>query len=61
MEAIGTKTEKPGFRMALRVVVNSPNDQTAESHLNNIVEPLLNLAVHTMSSSEVRHFSNIYL
>jgi len=36
MEAIGNKIEKPGFRLVIRVVVNSPNEHTAESHLNNI-------------------------
>ena len=37
MEAINTKVEKPGFRVAIRVVVSSPNETTAESHVNNIV------------------------
>lgn len=36
MEAITTKTEKPGFRVSLRVVISSQNDHMAESHLNNI-------------------------
>jgi hypothetical protein len=36
MEAINSKIDKPGFRVALRVVVSSPNEQTAHSHLNNI-------------------------
>lgn len=36
MEAITTKTEKPGFRVSMRVVVSSQNDHMAESHLNNI-------------------------
>ncbi|MCA9369605.1 MAG: type IV secretion system DNA-binding domain-containing protein [Pseudomonadales bacterium] len=36
MEAIATKTEKPGFRVAIRVVVSSTNEYSAESHLNNI-------------------------
>lgn len=36
MEAINTKIEKPGFRVALRVVVSSKNEYGAESHLNNI-------------------------
>lgn len=37
MEAIGTKVEKSGFRATIKVVVSSPNEHTAESHLNNIV------------------------
>lgn len=37
MEAISSKIEKPGFRVAIRAVVSSPNEQMAESHLNNIV------------------------
>ncbi|PIR61162.1 MAG: hypothetical protein COU68_00855, partial [Candidatus Pacebacteria bacterium CG10_big_fil_rev_8_21_14_0_10_45_6] len=36
MEAIGVKTEKPGFRVSIRVVISSPQEQLAESHLNNI-------------------------
>ncbi|MFH1967630.1 MAG: DUF87 domain-containing protein [Patescibacteria group bacterium] len=37
MESVNTKADKPGFKMSLRVVVNSPQDYMAESHLNNIV------------------------
>ena len=37
MEAVSTKVEKPGFRVAIRVVVSSPHEHTAESHINNIV------------------------
>ncbi len=40
MEAITTKVEKPGFRMALRVVVSSPQEHSAQSHLSNIVGAL---------------------
>lgn len=36
MEAITTKVEKPGFRVALRIVVSSPEEQSAKSHLDNI-------------------------
>jgi hypothetical protein len=36
MEAISTKAEKPGFRVAIRVVVSADNESIAESHLNNI-------------------------
>lgn len=36
MEAISTKAEKPGFRIALRIVVSADNESIAESHLNNI-------------------------
>jgi hypothetical protein len=37
MESIGNKIEKPGFRVSIRVVVSSPSDYSAESHLNNII------------------------
>ena len=37
MEAISTKIEKPGFQVSLRVVVSAQDDQSAQSHLNNIV------------------------
>ncbi len=37
MEAVGNKVEKPGFRVAIRVVVSAQTDHAAESHLNNIV------------------------
>lgn len=37
MESITTKVEKPGFRVSVRVVVSSPQQESAESHLNNIV------------------------
>lgn len=37
MESINNKAEKFGFRVAIRIVVSSPNEHTAESHLNNIV------------------------
>lgn len=37
MEAITNKVEKPGFRVAIRVVVSSPSEINADSHLNNIV------------------------
>lgn len=36
MESIGGKLEKPGFRVSLRVVVSTPEQYQAESHLNNI-------------------------
>jgi len=36
MEAISTKSEKPGFRVAIRIVVSADNLSLAESHLNNI-------------------------
>lgn len=37
MEAINTKVDKPGFKVAIRIVVSSPNEYNADSHLNNIV------------------------
>lgn len=37
MESITSKVEKPGFRVALRVVVSASEDHIADSHLNNIV------------------------
>jgi hypothetical protein len=36
MEAISGKIEKPGFRTSIRIVVSSPNETAAESHLSNI-------------------------
>jgi hypothetical protein len=36
VESINSKLEKPGFNVAIRLVVSSPNEQTAQSHLNNI-------------------------
>lgn len=35
-ESISTKVEKPGFRLSLRVVVSSPEQYNADSHLSNI-------------------------
>src|SRR5690606_10198536 len=37
MEAVTTKVEKPGFRVSIRIVVSSPTEQAAHSHLDNIV------------------------
>ena len=37
IEAINSKTEKPGFKVSLRIVVSASTDQMAESHLSNIV------------------------
>jgi len=37
MEAVTTKAEKPGFRTSIRLVVSSPQKESAESHLNNLV------------------------
>lgn len=37
MENVATKAEKPGFRVSIRVVVSSPNEHTADTHVNNIV------------------------
>ena len=37
MESIDGKISKPGFRVSIRVVVSSPNEYSAKSHLNNIV------------------------
>lgn len=36
MEAVGSKVEKPGFRVAIRMVVSAKNEVTADSHLSNI-------------------------
>lgn len=36
MEAVATKTEKPGFRVAIRIVVSARNEVIADSHLSNI-------------------------
>ncbi len=37
MESIDNKIGKPGFRICIRVVVSSPSEYSAQSHLNNIV------------------------
>lgn len=37
IEAISTKTGKPGFRVSIRAVVSANNDVTAKAHLNNII------------------------
>jgi len=37
MESIDTKIGKPGFKVSIRVVISSPNQYSAQSHLNNIV------------------------
>jgi hypothetical protein len=37
MESIDNKISKPGFRVCIRMVVSSPNEYAAQSHLNNIV------------------------
>lgn len=37
MDSIDSKISKPGFRVAIRVVVSSPQQFAAQSHLNNIV------------------------
>lgn len=36
MEAVSTKSEKPGFRVSIRIVVSAKNETAAQSHLNNI-------------------------
>ncbi|MGD9129376.1 MAG: type IV secretion system DNA-binding domain-containing protein [Candidatus Woesebacteria bacterium] len=36
IEAINTKAEKPGFRVSIRMVVSSPSEVVADSHLSNI-------------------------
>ncbi|MBW7944712.1 type IV secretion system DNA-binding domain-containing protein [Patescibacteria group bacterium] len=37
MESIDSKIGKPGFRVCIRIVVSSPQEYAAQSHLNNIV------------------------
>lgn len=37
LESIDNKISKPGFKVSIRVVVSSPRQLSAESHLNNIV------------------------
>lgn len=37
LESVDNKTSKPGFKVSIRVVVSSPNQHSADSHLNNIV------------------------
>lgn len=37
VEAINTKTSKPGFKTTIRMVVSANNDVTAKAHLNNLI------------------------
>lgn len=37
LESVDNKTGKPGFTVCIRIVVSSPNEFSADSHLNNIV------------------------
>jgi hypothetical protein len=37
MESIDSKISKPGFRCCIRIVVSSPNEYAAQSHLNNMI------------------------
>ena len=36
VESISNKVEKPGFNVAIRLVVSSPDERTASSHLSNM-------------------------
>ncbi|HYD34928.1 MAG TPA: DUF87 domain-containing protein [Vitreimonas sp.] len=58
MEAIGANVEKPGFRVSIRVVVSSPNEYTAESHLNNIVGAF---AQYTSAYNNFKQVEHIFL
>jgi hypothetical protein len=37
LESIDNKISRPGFRTSIRIVVSSPREQSAQSHLNNII------------------------
>ncbi|HOC07742.1 MAG TPA: type IV secretion system DNA-binding domain-containing protein [Candidatus Woesebacteria bacterium] len=37
VEAINTKISKPGFKVAIRMVVSANNEITAKAHLNNLI------------------------
>lgn len=37
LESVDNKTSRPGFRTSIRIVVSSPQENAAQSHLNNIV------------------------
>lgn len=37
LDSIDNKVNKPGFKTSIRIVVSSPSDYAANSHLNNIV------------------------
>lgn len=54
MEAVGNKVDKPGFRVSIRVVVSSPNEHTAESHLNNITGAFAQFSSPTNSITKGR-------
>lgn len=56
MEAISTKSEKPGFRVAVRIVVSADNETAAESHLNNIKGAFSQFRSGYNSFTKVRFF-----
>jgi len=56
MEAIATKAEKPGFRVATRIVVSADNEAMAESHLNNIKGAFSQFRSGYNSFTKVRFF-----
>ena len=56
MEAIATKAEKPGFRVATKIVVSADNEATAESHLNNIKGAFSQFRSGYNSFTKVRFF-----
>ena len=56
MEAISTKAEKPGFRVAVRIVVSAANETAAKSHLNNIKGAFAQFRSGYNDFSKVRFF-----
>jgi hypothetical protein len=54
LEAIEQKTSKPGFNVAIRIVVSSTSRESAEAHLHNI------LTTFGQFSSENNHLARTY-
>lgn len=55
MESIDGKISKPGFRVSIRIVVSSPNEYAAQSHLNNII------GAFAQFSSSNNNFQKVFL
>ncbi len=55
MESIENKIGKPGFRVSIRIVVSSPNEYSAQSHLSNIV------GAFAQFSSSFNNFKRVFL
>ncbi len=56
MESIDNKISKPGFRVAIRIVVSSPNEYAARSHVDNIVGAFAQFTSSSNNFKRVRLF-----